>query len=95
MKVVIYGQMSKKKDLNIEGMKKYIKKQKWELVEGIFDYEGSCEGLFSLLGKLNRIDIILIYNRNNISDEFILQFLYETAKSENVEVIEFNMDDDT
>lgn len=82
--------MSKKIDLNLEDMKKYIRKQKWLLVEGIFDNEGSCEGLFSLSEKLNGIDIILIYNRDNISDEFSLQFLYKTAKSENVEVIEFH-----
>lgn len=72
-------------------MKAYVEKQKWLLIEAIFDYIGSCEGLFNLSEKLKDVDIILIYDRRNISDEFILDFLYQIARSENVEIKEFRL----
>lgn len=81
--------MSDEIEHSLDKMHDFIKKQKWLLTEGIIDYRGSSEGLFSLLNKLNEIDIILIYHKSNISDEFNLEFLYEIAKSENIEIIEF------
>lgn len=83
--------MSNEIEHNLEEMRVYIKKRNWSLVEAIFDYIGSCEGLFNLSGKLKDIDIILIYDRSNISDEFSLEFLYQTARSENVEIKEFRL----
>lgn len=83
--------MSNEIEHNLEEMRVYIKKRNWSLVEAIFDYIGSCEGLFNLSEKLKDIDIILIYDRSNISDEFSLEFLYQTARSENVEIKEFRL----
>ncbi|MCI1590257.1 MAG: hypothetical protein LKH79_06845 [Heyndrickxia oleronia] len=81
-------------DYKLEEMRAYIKKKKWSLVEAIFDYIGSCEGLFNLSENLKTIDIILIYDRSNISDEFNLEFLYQIALSENVEIKEFRLCND-
>ncbi|MBP3039561.1 hypothetical protein J9303_08675 [Bacillaceae bacterium Marseille-Q3522] len=53
------------------------------------DFEGSSEGLFSLLEKIKGIDIILIYDKNNISDEFNLEFLFKTSATEKFEIKEF------
>ena len=52
--------MSEEMDYKLEEMRAYIKKKKWSLVEAIFDYIGSCEGLFNLSENLKTIDIILI-----------------------------------
>ncbi|HHY73870.1 MAG TPA: hypothetical protein GX497_11775 [Bacillus bacterium] len=81
--------MSEEIEHNLDKMHDYIKKQKWLLIEGIIDYRGSSDGLFTLPEKLNEIDVILIYDKNNIIDEFNLEFLYKIAKSENVEVKEY------
>lgn len=81
--------MSEEIDRNLEEMRAYIKKMNWLLVEAIFDYVGSCEGLFNLSEKLKDIDIILIYDKRNISDEFSFDFLNQTARSENVEIKEY------
>ncbi len=83
--------MSEEIDRKLEEMRAYIKKRNWSLVEAIFDYIGSCEGLFNLSEKLKEIDIILIYDSSNISDEFSLDFLYQSARSENVEIKEFRL----
>lgn len=86
--------MSKEIDNNLEAMRRFIKNQKWLLIEAIFDYMGSCEGLFNLVDKLQEIDIILIYDKNNITDEFSLNFLYQIAHSEDVEIKEYRVDCD-
>jgi hypothetical protein len=88
-KVIIYGQRPDLSDANIEEMKDYIQSQKWSLIEGIIDYEGSSEGLFNLLEKLKGINIVLIYSKKSISDEFSLNLLYQTARTENVEILEY------
>ena len=82
--------MSEEIESNIDKMHDYIKKQQWMLIEGIIDYRGFSDGLFTLSEKMSQIDLILIYDKKNIIDEFNLEFLYKLAKSENVDVIEFN-----
>ncbi|MCC3359107.1 hypothetical protein [Bacillus sp. REN16] len=87
--VVIYGQMCQDINEKLEEMKKFVNQQKWNLIEGIVDFEGSSEGLFSLLEKKKGIDIILIYNMNNISDDFNLEFLFKTSAAEKFEIKEY------
>jgi DNA invertase Pin-like site-specific DNA recombinase len=89
-KVMIYGQMSGDLDYQLEEMKEFIKEKNWLLVEAIIDFNDSSDGLFELSDRLRNIDIILIYKRDGISDEFSLKLLYEIGRNENVEVIEYH-----
>jgi DNA invertase Pin-like site-specific DNA recombinase len=86
--------MSRNFNNQLEEMKEFIKKQNWLLVEGIVDFEESDEGLFELSERLKEIDVILIYDKNNLSDEFSLTFLYQIARNENVEIREYQMGND-
>ncbi|WP_458411460.1 hypothetical protein ACNQFZ_11355 [Schinkia sp. CFF1] len=87
--IIIYGIISEETDKNLEAMRTYINKKKWVLVEAIFDYIGSCDGLFNLSEKLQDIDLILIYDWNNITDEFSSKFLYQIAHTEKIKIKEF------
>lgn len=89
-KVIIYGQMTEEFDSKIEEMKEFIDEQNWILVEGLVDDEGSFEGLLNLSEKLQEIDIIVIYDKKNIVDIFNLEFLFQVANNEDVEVVEYN-----
>lgn len=81
--------MTEKVDSKLEEMREFVKEQNWFLVEGIVDDEGSFEGLLNLSEKLEGIDIIVIYDKKNVADKFNLQFLYQVANNEKVEIIEY------
>ena len=81
--------MSEKIDKKLNEMRTYIHKRNWILLEAIFDYSGSCDGLFNLPEKLKGIDIILIYDTSDLLDDFSLDFLFQLARSENIEIIRF------
>lgn len=94
-KVIIYGVMLDKVDDILQEMQAFITKHNWQLVEAIFDYEGSCEGLFKLSERLEDINLILIYDKDHISDEFSSEFLYKIAQSEKIEIIDLRLCKDT
>ncbi|MBS4218328.1 hypothetical protein KHA96_08390 [Bacillus sp. FJAT-49711] len=78
--------MSEKIDDRLKEIHTYIKSMQWQLVEAVFDYKDSWDGLYTLSEKLKGIDIILIYSIESISDDFAVEFIYKIAENENVVV---------
>ncbi|PWW32309.1 hypothetical protein DFO73_101573 [Cytobacillus oceanisediminis] len=72
----------------IQEMKRLFLKQKWNF-QGLFiDQKNDYEVLQEVIHThFKKIDIIFLYNRNNIADEFYWQLLIQTATIENVQII--------
>jgi hypothetical protein len=87
--IVIYLQDIEGIDKIIYEMKKHIYMNGWKLIFGYVDRNGEAEQLEVMMGNLQRIDSILIFNRCNIKDAFNLELLLQTAQLENTNIVEF------
>ncbi|MBA4544565.1 hypothetical protein H1164_17185 [Thermoactinomyces daqus] len=88
-RVIIYCQEQENVGYIIKKLREYVKKKNWELAGRTVEACNSSDGLFEILNKLNEFDAILIYNRENILDEFNRQLLSGLATEGQIEIIEY------
>ncbi|WP_223593645.1 hypothetical protein [Neobacillus bataviensis] len=92
MRAAVY--FLEKKNLDTEDtlskMKKYFVKQDWELFGVYIDNNNKHDGLMELVTKIfSEIDILYVYSLTDINDDFYWDLLIQSAKIENVQIIEY------
>lgn len=71
-------------------MKKDIQKLEWKHLEMIVDQVEGYDGLLYLItNDLEKIDVVYVYDINNIHDDFYWELLVESAKIEEVIIKEY------
>ncbi|MCY7905578.1 hypothetical protein MOB40_11765 [Bacillus inaquosorum] len=74
----------------LQELKEKFKKEKWELSGLFIDKINEYENLMVMITEeLSEVDVIFLYSKNNIKDEFFWNLLCQTAKIENVLIKEF------
>ncbi|MGV6971522.1 hypothetical protein ACWA17_08500 [Bacillus halotolerans] len=74
----------------LQELKEKFKDEKWELSGLFIDKINEYENLMVMITEeLSEVDVIFLYSKNNIKDEFFWNLLCQTAKIENVLIKEF------
>ncbi|WP_099363583.1 hypothetical protein [Fredinandcohnia onubensis] len=77
---VIYGQGDEEIYDLVNKLKLFVEESGWNLLGGIIDIPGQSDGLLEIIEKIDEIDIIVIYNKNNIVDDFNYKLLFQLEK---------------
>ncbi|WP_226528179.1 hypothetical protein [Metabacillus niabensis] len=71
-------------------MKEEFEKEDWELAALIVDQINSYDNLMIMITKeLVKADILYLYSKSNITDDFYWNLLCQTSKIENVSIKEY------
>ncbi|PGZ77306.1 hypothetical protein COE55_17875 [Priestia megaterium] len=71
----------------LQNMKGQFNKENWEFFGLFLDKNGEYEGLMDIItNELKRIDVLFLYSKNNIYDEFYWQLLIQSARTENISI---------
>ncbi|MDQ0254133.1 ABC-type uncharacterized transport system substrate-binding protein [Evansella vedderi] len=74
----------------LKEMKKKFEKENWKLSGLFIDKINEYENLMVMItDKLNKADILFLYSKNNVRDDFYWNLLYQTANVEDVILKEF------
>jgi ABC-type uncharacterized transport system substrate-binding protein len=69
----------------IDKMKANFQKENWRFAGLFIDKINEYDRLMDVITEeLKKVDVIYLYSKNNICDEFYWNFLLQTAKVENV-----------
>jgi hypothetical protein len=79
----------------LQMMKEQFEKEDWEFSELFVDNIDEYERLMEIITEeLKSLDVLFVYSKINICDDFYRDLLYQSAQVENVtikEYIKFNM----
>lgn len=71
-------------------MKGKFEKEKWELTGLFIDKINEYDNLMVMItDELNKADVLFLYSKNNIRDDFCWNLLCQTARIEDVLIKEF------